>query len=340
MGGSEIQCDLIAKGLVGRGHEVIYVAPTGPDAPAEEYGYPVASVEDSARGIVDYLDTFEADVVYWRYNLNHFLKVSSRLASKGVPIVFAASHLTDLNPWFFGRDAKGLSKLLALLQRLQRLHNQRGLKTVKALTTLNSDYLSLSPVPRSVFIPNAMETDSVPFFWSRPFVAWIANLKATKRPEVFVEACETLADHGIDGIIVGEIQEPSYAWVSDPKNLPRNVYFLGVRSPREVNGILHSSLFHAHTCRPEGFGNVFIQAWLQGRPSVSLGFDPNGYIREKKIGAVADDDEPTFKKMLLSWSLNETGRLEAGLRARKFALDTFRVPSMVKQVERVLRQSC
>ena len=52
----------------------------------------------------------------------------------------------------------------------------------------------------------------------------------------------------------------------------------------EVNGIINNSLFLIHTCEPEGFPNVFLQAWGLGKPTVSLFYDPDDMIKNNLLG--------------------------------------------------------
>lgn len=332
LGGSEIQCDLLARGLVERGHTVTYVAPVKqPIDVATPYGLRPVSRPSEIIGAV--LES-QPEVVYWRYNLNHFRAVAKGLGRAGIPMVFAVSHINDVTPWLWHRPSKGIFGKLRQLVR--RRWNRGGFRDVQTLTTLNSELLTLSPVASAYYVPNAMSTEAEPFHWPRPYVAWIANIKQAKRPELFVDAARALASRGIDALMVGHIQSRSFEWLTDSDRVPPNFYYLGPRTPTEVNGLLAASRLHVHTCCPEGFGNVFIQAWLQGRPSVSLEFDPCGYIAEQGLGAVAGDDVNTFIQQVVDWATQPEHADVVGERARAFARETFSVGAMVERVEEIL----
>ncbi|WP_231362917.1 glycosyltransferase family 4 protein [Thioalkalivibrio sp. ALJ7] len=209
---------------------------------------------------------------------------------------------------------------------------------MRALTTNNRDLLSLSPVTDTHYVPNGMSAEAEPFLWPRPYVAWVANIKPAKRPELFVEVARALASRGLDALMVGHIQSGGYDWLNDPDRVPSNFHYLGPRTPTEVNGLLAGSRLHVHTCQPEGFPNVFIQAWMQGRPSVSLEFDPSGYIREQGLGAVSDGDFDVFTDHVIEWATDPERADDVGLRAQAFARDTFSVDAMVQRVEGILRR--
>ena len=337
LGGSELQCDLLASGLAEQGHSITYVAPSRAPSDVTGYGYEVVPVRDSAASLKEAVLAAQPDVVYWRYNKHHFRAVSTALAAADIPMVFAVAHINDLLPWAVKpANAGWLGWIRHLRRRVQARRAHAGFRHVRALTTNNRDLLALSPVADAHYVPNGMSAEAEPFQWPRPYVAWIANIKPAKRPELFVEAARALAEHGIDALMVGHIQSRGYHWLTDPERVPPNFYYLGPRTPTEVNGLLAGSRLHVHTCQPEGFPNVFIQAWMQGRPSVSLEFDPCGYIEEQGIGAVAGGDVDTFIRQVVDWATQPERADVVGERARAFARETFSADAMVDRVERIL----
>ncbi len=337
VGGSELQCDFLARGLHERGHEVVYIAPSRAPSAVTGYSYEVVPVQDSAASLTEAVHAARPDVVYWRYNKHHFRAVSTALAAAGIPMVFAVAHINDLLPWAVKPTNAGWRGWVRQLQRrLQGRREHTGFRYVHALTTNNRDLLSLSPVADAHYVPNGMSAEGEPFQWARPYVAWVANIKPAKRPELFVEAARALVDYGIDALMVGHIQSSSYDWLTDPGRVPPNFHYLGPRTPTEVNGLLAGSRLHVHTCQPEGFPNVFIQAWMQGRPSVSLEFDPCGYIVEQGLGAVADGEVDAFIRQVVDWATQPERSVSVGEHARAFAHETFSVDAMVERVEGIL----
>lgn len=334
LGGSEIQCDLLARGLTKIGHEVIYIAPTIKGFQVSDLPYTLEPVKNKPEHILKAVKRFDPHVVYWRYNLHFFRSVARGFHDFKIPLVFAVSHLNDVRPCKWGRTDKGM--LTTLRQNVRRKWNYGGFRYVQALTSLNQDLLPFAPVKKAFYIPNAMDSDVEKFTWPRPFVVWVANLKSSKRPEAFVKAVSALEEYGIDGLMVGNMQSKKYRWLRNDNNTPSNFYYLGPRTPRQVNGLLAASRLHVHTCRPEGFGNIFIQAWLQGRPSVSLGYDPCGYIKEQGIGENANGNMQSFVQQVVKWATQPDKADEAGRRARSFAVFMFTVEAMVENVEKIL----
>ncbi|WP_081785922.1 glycosyltransferase family 4 protein [Halomonas sp. BC04] len=339
IGGSELQCDYLALGLADRGHQITYFAPGRSGRESVERSYSVICVENTARSIISELLETRPDVVYWRYNKHHFREVAEALAATKIPMVFAASHINDLLPWAVKPVSGGVrSWPRQFVRKLRARWQHGGFRNVSALITLNRDLLPLSPVLESHYVPNGMSSESVPFFWPRPYVAWVANIKPAKRPEAFVEVTQALKEYGIDGLMVGHIQSGGYEWLEDPEQTPENFHYLGPRTPLEVNGLLAASRLHVHTCQPEGFGNVYIQAWMQGKPSISLEYDPCGYIVQEGIGDVCGGDVAKFGEQVVAWAINTEKSTIAGALAKDFANRTFSVDFMVRNVESILEK--
>lgn len=337
VGGSELQCDLLARGLSANGHDVLYVAPSQSQSAVTGYDYQVKPVQSNAASLRAELLAARPDIVYWRWNKNHLRVISSSLEKAEIPLVFAVAHVNDLLPWAVKPGSSGIKGRIRKTRRtFQSRWNHAGFSRVSALTSNNSDLLPLSPVRESFYVPNGMISDALPFHWERPYVAWVANIKPAKQPELFIGVAHALNEAGIDAIMVGHMQSNDYEWLSSRAHVPSNLHYLGPRSLPEINGLLFGSRLHVHTCQPEGFSNVFIQAWLQGRPSVSFEFDPGGYIEQYGLGAVSHGNVELFRQHVVEWATDTERSDVVGIRARDLARKDFSVDAIVSRVENIL----
>lgn len=278
----------------------------------------------------------EPDIVYWRFNKNGFRTAARHLYRAHVPLVFAVAHVNDLVLWSAKQNVVWRRRLI---QRMRGRWEHGGFRYVDVLTVNNPDLLGLASVPVQHFVPNGMVDGIVEFSWPRPFCVWVANLKPAKRPEAFIELSRALQLDGVDCLMVGHMQSRAYEWVRDGLECPSNFYYVGPKTLEEVNGILSASALHVHTCLPEGFSNIFIQAWMQGRPSVSLGVDPGGYIASEGLGSCAGDDEAVLLNQVRRLLHDPSARELIGARAKAFATTKFSVDAMVENVEAVLLQT-
>jgi len=339
LGGSEMQCANIAAGLSRRGHDVAYIAPSNGFRSSKAEPYRIIPVKPTPRDIAAAIVAHNADVIYWRFNKYYLLRTMWKLASEKIPVVFAISHINDTKVFsHYANPRSGVRSLLRTVKQLAASSlNHMGFRYVSGVTTLNPDFLNILPVARQCFVPNSVELQARSFSWPRPYVVWVANLKPTKRPELFLKLAAALAGKGMDFLMVGAIQAPEYEWIAK-SGAEHAVHYLGPKSLEETNGIIGQALALVHTCRPEGFGNNFLQAWLQGVPTVSLGFDPAGLIAKFGLGGFADGRWDLFVSQVEALIANPDGAKEIGRRAKAFAEQRFSVDRTLETLESFLME--
>ncbi len=335
VGGSELQCDLYARDLSARGHHVTYVAlqsklTTTPGGAGEALPYAVIPLDDHAptpERIVAAVRTCGADVVYWRFGRANLAEVAAALEGPegGVPVVLAVAHVNDITRWPARPLATGSvrDRGADLRWRLQHRRSWRAFRRVAAIAAQREDFLGRVPVARQEHIPNVVDPSTGPFVWPRPYVAWVANLKPRKRPEQLVPLARALAEHGLDLLVAGAVQDARYASLSGTDPAPPNLHVLGALPPAEAAGLIAGSRCLAVTVRPEGLSNAMIQAWWHGVPTVSLEYDPDGAIAAHGLGAACGDDPVAFRAAVIAHADGgELGRA-AGARATAYAQARF-----------------
>jgi glycosyltransferase involved in cell wall biosynthesis len=335
IGGSELQCHLIAEYLKKYGHEVIYGAinSKGNIYKAEYKVVPIKKISFfSLRRI---FKEVKPDLVYWRYNKNYLLAAGIICKYFKIKLVFSISSIPDTRRWVIIKlpDIKkqGIRRRLRSFTRLiivlfSNCINYTGYHFVDGVVTVRKGLLKNLP-SRGKFIKtciyNSMERNPTEEFpWNKPYVIWVANVKKIKNPEFYLEAAKKFIDKKVDFLMVGKIQDSSYSFLNDKDNLPDSFFYLGVKQLDEVNSMIKGSLFLVSTCNPEGFSNNLIQAWMLEKPTVTLFFDPDELIEKYNIGYFSK----TFNNMCTDINTlieNEAARLEMGNRAKRLALELF-----------------
>lgn len=337
LGGAEIQCDILAEGLQRKHHDVLYLTPSGSVGRQYECVYEVKPVADKAADIVDAVEKFKPDVIYWRAYKNNFYEVV-KILNRKYPVLYAVSAVHDFD-WRPSLTKGDLLRPRHVLRTLRRsamtLKQVLGYQYVSGLTTLNEDYLPMLPRMPKFYIPNSMRCDVAEFAWPRPYVVWVANLKETKNPALFVRLANELAGIGVDFLMIGRFcsEYPDLKWIMDSSKTPDNFFYLGELPPSTVNGALSLSICHIHTCNPEGFGNIFIQAWLMGKTSISLYFDPGGFLEKNGVGLFAAGDWHRFVGLVRSAIDDHDLRGKLEYQAGQFARESFSVERMVNKLE-------
>lgn len=318
MGGSEVQCDIIAKELSKLGHNVTYLAVLG-DGEYEE-SYCVIPVKDHADSIVSHCSEIKPDLVYWRYNTFGFRGVAKKLYQQRIPLVFGVSHIIDISKWKTRSIAGDKNPIKRFLIRAYRGLLSRweysGFKYVTGLVVNNREFLKKTGVKNRVYIPSSVEDKKGEFDWPGKYLFWVSSLKPSKRPELCLGLAEKLADEEVDIVMVGEIQKDAYKWFANPDNLPDNLHYLGPLPLEVVNSAISKSICLVHTCEPEGFPNNFMQAWCQGKSVVSFEYDPDNLIEQKKMGFVAKGEMDSFVKQArkLIHNIDLTKKMEKNAR--------------------------
>jgi len=351
LGGSEIQCNNIATHLTRMGHHVVYLAVNGAKN-SYDTSYSVIPIKKlNPFHLYNLLKNIQPDLIYWRYNKIQLL--TSAIISKLIKsrFVYSMSHVRDSQiwvgdgqtifaqvGWYRGvRIRSVLYDILSFLPLKGAINYSAIPLFVDGVVSLNVDYLKDMPVKKKIAIHNSMPKDAIEFHWPKPYVTWVANVKYRKNPEKFLQLAQALSGTGVDFLMVGSIQDVSYNHLITAGEQNPNFHFLGPKSPSEVNGILKNALFLVHTCDPEGFGNNFIQAWLQGKPTISLYFDPEGIIEREKIGYLSG----TFSRLVEQTRFlieNEAERITMGQKAQTFALENFDAETNVGKLEVFLKE--
>jgi glycosyltransferase involved in cell wall biosynthesis len=344
IGGSELQCYTIARHLKKYGHEVIYGA-INSKGNCYKAGYKVIPIKKlSFWSLRKIFKEVKPDLVYWRYNKNYLLAAGIICKYFNIKLVFSVSSIPDTRKWVIIKlpDIKkqGIKRRLKSIIRLFKVFfsgyiNYMGYHFVDGVVSVRKGLLQNLPFRWEKFIRtciyNSMERNPTEGFrWNKPYIVWVANVKKNKNPEFYLEAAKKLIDKKVDFLMVGKIQDSSYSFLNDKDNLPINFFYLGAKQLEEVNSIIKDSLFLISTCDPEGFSNNLIQAWVLGKPTVALFFDPDGLIEKYNIGYFSK----TFENMCTDINTlieNKEIRLEMGNQARRLALELFDPEKNIKK---------
>ncbi|KYG82859.1 glycosyltransferase family 4 protein [Roseivirga echinicomitans] len=340
LGGSEIQCHQIAYGLTELGIDLTYLAVGGYDY-SIDLPYKVIAVEKNSKSIAQVCKELQTDVIYWRFNKNLLASVINEIKPFNIRLIFSVSHIHDLKPFAY-KPIPNLSVFDRLKRRLGHLVKgiefQRAFKKIDGVVCNNEEHLDRIAHTNKIYIPNSPFLEFEEFSWPKPYVVWVGNIKAHKHPELFIDLAKSFERQGVDFLMVGDIQQQAYEYLNTSKELPGNFYYLGPKRIFETNGVIRSSLFLIHTCEPEGFPNVFLQAWSFKKPVVSAFFDPGSMIEKHDVGRISNNLSKLYtdvEQLIKDQQL----RNEIGLRARDLIDREFIRTSNVKKLLGFIKQS-
>jgi glycosyltransferase involved in cell wall biosynthesis len=170
-------------------------------------------------------------------------------------------------------------------------------------------------------------------------VAWVGVLRQPKRPDLLIEIARRAPS--VDFVVCGGASDhrspPGYSetMMSRFKQVP-NIRYLGhVPSARAIEIIAGASLLLS-TSEGEGFPSVFLEAWANGTPVVSLKIDPDHLIAGKGLGIMSAGVEGAATDVTeLVRSVQK--REEIALRGRDYVQQFHSGAAAVAVVERALK---
>jgi len=166
-------------------------------------------------------------------------------------------------------------------------------------------------------------------------VAWVANLKDWKRPEIFVKLANDLKHlSDVKFFMCGKPMMKNYEDLKSNIDATENLTYLGECSQDQVNQLLADSHIFVNTSRDEGFPHTYMQSWMRGTPVVSLEVNPDGIFNQGNLGYFAEASYEKMREHVIELINNHDLRNQIGESAKKYAFDHY---SADVQVERLVQ---
>lgn len=298
-GGAELQQALLAKALARRGWTVSMVV--------ADYGQPDGAAWDGVRTLKAYrpdegvpvlrflhprwtklhaaLRRADADIYYASCAGGQLAQVALFARGRGRKVVFRIASDTDCDP-----------RTLLVRYRRDRMLYRWGLAhadLVLAQTPSQRQALARNFGRDSRVVASLLDTAGRnPPPAERDIGAlWVGNLRALKRPHLFLDAAARLpglAFHMIGGPMPGA--EELYEEVRQRAAALPNVTFHGFMPQQEVGSYFERARVFVSTSAIEGFPNTYLQAWSRGTPVVAF-LDPEGLLSQQRLGIVVTGAE-------------------------------------------------
>jgi glycosyltransferase involved in cell wall biosynthesis len=273
--------------------------------------------------ILNIIKKINPDIVYQRGGKPYLSLLSKRWRKEYKNLIFGISMDTNCSKTGILGFNKNIfqypSKIIDGFFTLTSLENAN---IIVAQTKFQQQLISRNFKKDSIIIPNGHHVPSRQIKkFDPPIISWIANIKAWKQPEIFInlaEKCKNVKAHFIYAgrPANGEYQKILLRMTKKISNLT----YLGEIPFEKTNQLLaQSSLFINTSLKKEGFPNTYIQSWMRETPVITLNFDPDNIIKNNNIGFHSKNFERLVKdtKFLIE---NPDKRKMMGKRARDYAV--------------------
>lgn len=283
------------------------------------------------------LRTLQPNVIYQRVACTYTGLAALYSRYSGARLVWHVAHDSDVEPT---TDAgKNLSSIVRHLDDQLIEFGIRHANTIIVQTHHQSVLLekNFGLIPTAE-IPNfhpapALRKDKNAF---PIIVAWVANIKPFKQPEIFVRLARDFAGRdNVKFVMVGAPPLADSAWPALAQEITAtpNLSYVGALPQEAVNDLLDRAHLFVNTSTAEGFANTFIQAWMRRVPVLSLSVDPDGLLSSGKYGLCADGNYDVMRVMTDRLISDSGLRDRMGVHAAEYALSTHSTANM----ERVIR---
>jgi len=345
VGGAELQMVVLAKELDDRSHDVSFVTfeksnssfeiikgiktynPFDTKGSGYSYLYP-----QNIYKLLKILNKIDADVFIQRATspLTGFISFFAKLKNKkfiysvssemGVNDNLKINSIKNLKNLFYKFGVKHCDCVVCQTNRqinlLDQVLNKKG-KLIK----------NLYPLPKEDFKKNN---------GSPLKILWVGRVVKEKRPDLFLRLAKIFPE--LKFWMIGgcpQLDHKFYKKIEQSANGINNVEFLGYIPHDEMDRYYRESSILVSTSSGEGFPNIFLEAWGNYIPVVSLNFDPDGIINNQKLGITSK----TFEQMIddiKTLIKNDKLRKEMGINSRRYVEKEHDVKKIVTKYEKLM----
>ena len=214
-----------------------------------------------------------------------------------------------------------------------RLQDRIGLRLANSIVvqTASQARLARDATGRdSTVIPNFACMEQVAERPRQPAFLWVGQLVDFKNPLAYARLTRLVpeAEFWMIATDRGAAGNDLAAHVQREVERTPNLSLLPPRPRQDLAELYASVTAVVSTSKFEGFPNVFLEAWAQSTPTLSLAFDPDGVITRHGMGVVANGSLDLLAAVVRSYLEDRREAAAAGARARAY-LEDFHDPAFV-----------
>ncbi len=161
----------------------------------------------------------------------------------------------------------------------------------------------------------------------RKHIIWVGRTAPEKRPEIFLELARQFPKEKFLMLTIGELEA----------EIPQNVEILKNVPNEKTDKYYASAKMLVHTSKSEGFGLIFLEAWKNKTPTISLTVNPDNVLTDYKTGFHSGtfDNLVEDVKMLLT---NPKKWKELSENGYKYVIKNHEIKKTMKQYKELFRK--
>lgn len=169
------------------------------------------------------------------------------------------------------------------------------------------------------------------------FILWVGTIRKVKQPELFLKLAKELPN--LNFIMVGGIGESRnfYKYIESEAKSINNLDFKGFISHKDIFYYYQNALFIVNTSLVEGFPNIFLEAWMNFKPVVSLNVDPDDIIKKFNLGFHSKNFDVLVNNVIELCNNHEM-RYEMGENANRYVENNHNIEKIVNLYEDIFER--
>jgi glycosyltransferase involved in cell wall biosynthesis len=344
-GGAEVQQIKIATELKKRGHEIFFIiyGENNNDVQVKKIGgFNILPAYN--RNQVDNLSFLHKTLCIWRKMKEVDADIYyHRTGSTGITTLFCRlnkkkiiNHISS-DAEVTGEHNIHNNILFSLLNKIGKWVDIKLSDKVISQNNFQKSKLHDRFKVDSIIIKNSVDT-SLNFYKKSidNYLLWIGTIRSIKQPELFLKIAQYFPEYKF--VMIGGEGESSelFKKIKNDAEKIQNVEFKGFVSPEKIFSYYQKAILLINTSKIEGFPNVFLEAWVNSIPVVSLNVDPDEIILKHKLGF----HSKTFNKMVEDVKIllkNDKLREEMGINSRKYVLEEHDIIKIAGKYEELFK---
>jgi glycosyltransferase involved in cell wall biosynthesis len=171
-------------------------------------------------------------------------------------------------------------------------------------------------------------------------IIWIGNARRIKKLDLFINLAKNHARKSHQFVIIGRLEDSKYGKsLKTMIDSVENILYLGEKTIDFINEYLKHCFVLINTSDSEGFSNTFIQAWLQGVPTISLNSDPDDIITQHNLGYYCCSDISKLDYYLNKLIIDKKLYSKLSYNCFYYAVNKFSIKRNMQILRNVLYQS-
>ena len=343
-GGSELQVLNIAEELIKRDWEIHYIREKSRFLLEDPTCQGIHLHQISHRHTkLKWLNVFQlyrrmksikADFWYCRGTISYLFPVWICSRFSGGKVIWACSHDDQLIPiGDYGMKRRIIYRLFNSLDRRLFMLALKRADFILLQSRFQEKVLREKYGLDGIVIYNGHPVPHHPKAERQNILLWIGRLSSKKNPEKIVELARCMDHTPFKVLAVGDPMgnEDCLQLFRESENELGNFEYRAEMERDELYSLVSRSSILINTSAAEGFSNTFIEAWMRGVPVFSINVDPDGLIKEKKLGKVSNSIEQMAEdiKSLLT---DEEQYHQISQRCRDFAVRLFNIQDKVSDL--------